>query len=113
MPCVGDMTYYNPSMGMGACGPGPDGYVYQDTDMVVAVSHLMMGSLSSGDQENALCWKKLTIFNPATGETNSGMVVDKCMGCPGNQDIDLSPALFDTLGNSGNGRYHDVQWYWD
>jgi hypothetical protein len=49
--------------------------------MVVAVSHLMMGSLSSGDQENALCWQKLHIYNPATGETNTGMVVDKCMGC--------------------------------
>jgi len=107
------MTYYSPSQGMGACGPGPNGYIYQDSDMVVAVSHLMMGSLSSGDEENPLCWQKLKIYNPATGETNSAMVVDKCAGCAGPQDIDLSPTLFDTLGDPGVGRYHGVQWYWE
>ena len=80
-PCVGDMTFYNPSQGLGACGSGPDSYVYQDTDFVVAVSHEMMGSLSSGEVENALCWRVLHITNPATGKSNRGMVVDKCAGC--------------------------------
>ena len=119
---------------MGACGPGPDGYVYQDTDFVVAISHEMMGSESNGDVENPLCWRKLHIFNPATGQTNSGMVVDKCAGCvsfysfgmvcivvalvantfqAGNMDIDLSPALYDTLGVVAHGRYHGVSWYWE
>ncbi|MCJ1412318.1 hypothetical protein MMC19_006412 [Ptychographa xylographoides] len=112
-PCLGDMTFYNPSQGMGACGPGPDGYVYQDTDFVVAISHEMMGSESNGDVENPLCWRKLHIFNPATGQTNSGMVVDKCAGCAGNMDIDLSPALYDTLGVVAHGRYHGVSWYWE
>jgi len=112
-PCVGDMTYYNPSQGLGACGYGPDSYVYQDTDFVVAVSHEMMGSLSSGDVENPLCWRVLHITNPATGQSNTGMVVDKCAGCSGMEDIDLSPALYNTLGLSGVGRYHNVQWYWD
>ncbi|MCJ1389210.1 hypothetical protein MMC18_002066 [Xylographa bjoerkii] len=112
-PCVGDMTYYNPSQGLGACGYGPDSYTYQDTDFVVAVSHEMMGSLSSGDVENPLCWRVLHITNPATGQSNTGMVVDKCAGCAGLEDIDLSPALYNTLGLSSVGRYHNVQWYWD
>ncbi|MCJ1295166.1 hypothetical protein MMC34_006728 [Xylographa carneopallida] len=112
-PCVGDMTFYNPSQGLGACGSGPDSYVYQDTDFVVAVSHEMMGSLSSGEVENALCWRVLHITNPATGKSNRGMVVDKCAGCAGNQDIDLSPALYNTLGLPSAGRYHNVQWYWE
>ncbi|MCJ1379051.1 hypothetical protein MMC17_002151 [Xylographa soralifera] len=112
-PCVGDMTFYNPSQGLGACGYGPDGYTYQDTDFVVAVSVEMMGSLSSGDVENLLCWRILHITNPATGQSNTGMVVDKCAGCAGNEDIDLSPALYNTLGLTDVGRYHNVQWYWD
>ncbi|MCJ1404861.1 hypothetical protein MMC11_008087, partial [Xylographa trunciseda] len=97
-PCVGDMTYYNPSQGLGACGYGPDSYIYQDTDFVVAISHEMMGSLSSGETENPLCWRVLHITNPATGQSNRGMVVDKCAGCAGNMDIDLSPALYNSLG---------------
>lgn len=80
-PCVGDMTFYNPSMGTGACGPKPDGHIYEDTDMVVAVAVKMMGSLSSGLEMNHLCWKKLHIFNPETGLEATGMVVDKCFGC--------------------------------
>ena len=80
-PCAGAMTYYNPSQGLGACGYGPNGYIYQDTDFVVAVSHEMMGTLSSGDVENSLCGRVLHITNPATGQSNTGMVVDKCFGC--------------------------------
>jgi len=75
------MTFYNPSQGTGACGPKPDGSIYEDTDMVVAIAVKMMGSLSSGLEMNHLCWKKLQIFNPATGKSASGMVVDKCFGC--------------------------------
>ena len=75
---------------MGACGPKPDGTIYEDSDMVVAVSHEMMGSLSNGEQLNALCWRKLHIFNPATQQTNTGMVVDKCGGCVSSSvDCDL------------------------
>ncbi|MCJ1315082.1 hypothetical protein MMC15_000398 [Xylographa vitiligo] len=112
-PCVGDMTFYNPSQGLGACGYGPNSYTYQDTDFVVAIAHDMMGSLSSGEVENPLCWRVLHITNPATGKSNTGMVVDKCAGCAGVMDIDLSPALYNTLGLTDVGRYQNVQWYWD
>ncbi|MCJ1475278.1 DNA-directed RNA polymerase II subunit RPB1 [Lambiella insularis] len=111
-PCSGDMTFYNPSMGAGACGPAPNGYVFQDSDPVVAVAVNMMGSESNGDVLNPLCGRYLSITNPATGKSNTAMVVDKCYGCPGNQDIDLSPSLFNSLGLAAHGRYSDVEWYW-
>jgi hypothetical protein len=112
-PCVGDITYYNPSQGVGACGPKPDGSIYEDTDMVIAVAVGMMGSLSSGSTVNPLCWKKIKVTNPENGKTASGMVVDKCMGCSIGTSIDLSPALYDTLADPGRGRIHNVKWYWE
>jgi len=108
------MTFYNPSQGMGACG-GKDGSttaIWEDTDDVVAVAVAMMGSLSSGDVMNPFCNQMIKITNPHNGKTATGRVVDKCAGCPGNSDIDLSPALFDKLANAGAGRIKDVQWTW-
>ena len=81
------MTFYNPSVGTGACGPSPvDGHVFQDSEDVVAVIHTMMGSLSSRDlsargQLNPLCFRRLKIYNPANGKSAVGQVVDKCPGC--------------------------------
>ena len=77
LPCSGDITYYDPSIGIGACG-GP---VHQPTDSVVAISYGMMGTLSSGIEVNPLCGRQVQIKNPANGKTARGMVVDKCNGC--------------------------------
>ena len=76
-PCVGDITNYDPSVGVGACGGRP----YQATDDVIAIAYGMMGSLSSGNELNPLCGRSVQIANPANNKTAQGIAVDKCGDC--------------------------------
>ncbi|KAK2024062.1 SCP-like extracellular protein [Colletotrichum zoysiae] len=97
-PFWGDITFFNP--GLGACG-GFDG----DGSMIVALSHLKMGSESNG---NTLCGREVRIRGPK-GEAVV-IVTDKCMGC-GVYDIDVSPAVFEmVVGNQGQGRVGNIEW---
>lgn len=98
----GDITYYNPAGGYGACG-----WTIQDSDPTVALAHGMMGDQSNG---NPWCGKKITIsFN---GETHSATVGDKCMGCDG-ESIDLTVGLWAIVAPNVDGRAHNVQWWVD
>lgn len=98
-PCVGEMTYYdtatlatNPS----ACGTTNDG----ETELVLA---LPVGLMTDAD-----CGKSVTIeYN---GVTQTGKVVDKCMGCD-NTSIDLSRALFESFASLSAGRISGAKWY--
>lgn len=98
-PCVGQMTYYdtattatNPS----ACGTTNDGL----TELVLA---LPVGMMTDAD-----CGKSVTIeYN---GVTQTGKVVDKCMGCD-NTSIDLSRALFESFASLSAGRISGAKWY--
>lgn len=82
-PCTGDMTYYYPSIDVGACGYKDkiSQSIYTNSDDVVALSPGMMGDLSSGVPINPLCRRSINILNPATGKNATGIVVDKCAGC--------------------------------
>ncbi|MCJ1255574.1 hypothetical protein MMC24_003391 [Lignoscripta atroalba] len=113
-PCSGSITYYSPSIGVGACGNNPDSSdgAYPDTYPAVAIAVDMMGSLSSGDVINPLCGKTVHITNPANGKTATGMVVDKCYGCKSTTSIDLSPTLFDQLADQVDG-HAAIDWYFD
>jgi hypothetical protein len=76
------MTHY--TAGLGACGWTNDG----STDRVVALPHEMMGLQSNG---NKYCGKMITIMH--NGKQTTAEIVDKCMGCVG-QDLDLSDAAW-------------------
>jgi len=98
----GDITYYNPAGGYGACG-----WTIQDSDPTVALAHGMMGDQSNG---NPWCGKKITIsFN---GATHTATVGDKCMGCDG-ESIDLTAGLWAIVAPDVDGRAHNVEWWVD
>ena len=101
-PCTGQGTFY--ATGMGSCGS-----TSSDGEMVLAISHLMMGDQSNG---NPLCGKSVSITAP-NGKTQAATVVDKCMGCAdGPTNIDLSPALFEALGyDQAKGVIPGLKWY--
>ncbi|CAI7564197.1 unnamed protein product [Penicillium glandicola] len=98
-PCDGDITYYdtattttNPS----SCGTTNDGTV----ENVLALPH---GIMVDSD-----CGKTVTItYN---GQTATGIVVDKCMGCD-NSSVDLSRHFFGELAPMDKGRVSGAKWY--
>ncbi|KAJ5529955.1 hypothetical protein N7527_003348 [Penicillium freii] len=98
-PCDGEITFYdtattitNPS----SCGNTNDGSV----EDVLALPH---GIMTDSD-----CGKTVTIeYN---GQTATGTVVDKCMGCD-NGSVDLSRHLFGQLASMGQGRVSGAKWY--
>ncbi|CCU82349.1 Rare lipoprotein A (RlpA)-like double-psi beta-barrel domain-containing [Blumeria hordei DH14] len=98
-PCSGDITYYDPGVGMGACG-------WQSTknEPVVALPYQFMGAQSNG---NPYCGKTVTIKHG--GKTSTAKIVDKCMGCNG-FSIDLSDAAFTQLSALSVGRT-DATWW--
>lgn len=79
---TGDLTYY--TVGMGACGEDDSGK--DNTENIVALSHLLMGTQSNG---NPMCGKTITIS--AGGKTVQATVKDKCMGCD-TDNIDGKPS---------------------
>jgi len=101
---TGDATFFTP--GLGACG-----HFNTPDDMIVAVATATFaGFPGAGANPNAnpICGKKL-VAN-AGGKSVAVTVVDECAGCPGGQDIDLSPAAFQKLADLGVGRLHSVTW---
>jgi hypothetical protein len=55
-----------------------------------------------------------TITNPANGKSVSGVkIVDKCAGCAGSGDIDVTQTLFEMLGDVNAGRISGIQWKFD
>jgi len=98
----GDITYYNPAGGYGACG-----WTIQDSDPIVALAHGMMGEQSNG---NPWCNKKIKILHD--GATYSATIGDKCMGCEG-ESIDLTAGLWAIVAPDVDGRAHNVEWWVD
>ncbi|CUM46027.1 uncharacterized protein AC631_02205 [Debaryomyces fabryi] len=99
----GEGTFY--STGLGACGK-----TSQDTDYIVAVSHILYeeNQVNGNSNDNSLCGKKIK----ATYEGNSVevTVVDSCEGCSEN-DLDFSPSAFSQLADQSLGRI-DITWEW-
>ncbi|KAJ5881753.1 uncharacterized protein N7529_000425 [Penicillium soppii] len=98
-PCDGMITYYDTattSTNPSSCGTTNDGA----TENVLALPH---GIMKDGD-----CGKTVTItYN---GQTATGTVVDKCMGCD-DSSIDLSRHLFGQLASMDAGRVSGAKWY--
>ncbi|KAJ5931458.1 hypothetical protein N7516_005947 [Penicillium verrucosum] len=98
-PCDGEITFYDTattSTNPSSCGTTNDGTV----ENVLALPH---GIMTDGD-----CGKTVTItYN---GQTATGIVVDKCMGCD-DGSVDLSRHLFGQLAPMGKGRVDGAKWY--
>ncbi|KDQ62594.1 hypothetical protein JAAARDRAFT_121442 [Jaapia argillacea MUCL 33604] len=92
---TGRGTWFN--TGEGACG----GWNV-NSDKIVAISHLRWdGGVNCGQ------WMQIT--NTANGKTAYGLTRDECMGC-GDGDVDMSPSLFEELGNLDTGVL-SVSWH--
>lgn len=107
----GDLTYYSPGPGYGACG-----YENTESEAICAVSHLVWDkvSTSTNPNHNPLCGKmiRITRFHAAENRNNSVdvKVVDRCTGCKPT-DIDLSISQFEILADEAQGRVVGT-WAW-
>ena len=99
---TGEMTYYSPSVGLGSCGQ-----TFADTDMIVAISAAKMNS-GGNPSNNPLCFSTITITNSA-GVSQDAKVTDTCPSCAEN-DLDVSPAVFQAFGSLDEGRISGIQW---
>lgn len=97
----GDITFYSP--GLGSCG-----ILSSDSEPVVALAVSMMNN-PANPNKNPKCGTQVHIFNPKTGETHSGIIVDTCYSCQ-YEDLDLSHSLFQRIAPYGNGRVHGMRW---
>ncbi|OQO02942.1 hypothetical protein B0A48_11225 [Cryoendolithus antarcticus] len=107
----GDLTYF--AVGMGACG-----HVSSESDKMVAISHTIFDSYSTGNPNtNPLCGKSVTITGK-DGSPYTAQIWDRCVGCV-SADLDLPEAFFDivtkdpTTGAVGDGRVHNMKWAFD
>ncbi|OSD03599.1 hypothetical protein PYCCODRAFT_1451679 [Trametes coccinea BRFM310] len=103
---TGDGTYY--STGLGSCG-----ITNQDSDHIVAVSHLLYdsypGYTGANPNNNPVCGRKITATYQ--GKSVEVTVTDRCTGCA-ETDLDFSPSAFSELADFAVGRLHGMTWVW-
>ena len=93
--------------GLGSCGEHSE-----ESEMVVALSPAMMADpTSKNPNHNSKCNTYITLYHPDSNEKSQAKVVSTCPGC-GEQDVDLSPALFNKIAPGGDGRVKGVAWHW-
>lgn len=102
-PYSGDLTYYNPALG--SCGD-----TNSDSDLIVAVSHIIFDAASKGSNPNAnpLCGLKIRLRR--NDNSVDVKVVDRCTGCAAT-DLDVTEAVFEKVANLDQGRV-TVDWAW-
>jgi hypothetical protein len=102
-PYTGDLTYYAP--GLGACG-----VTSQNSDKIVAISHIVFDAVSVGSNPNAnpLCGKKIRARRD--DKSVDLTVVDRCTGCQP-KDLDVTIDTFAELADVDLGRVL-VEWNW-
>ncbi|ORY98030.1 RlpA-like double-psi beta-barrel-protein domain-containing protein-containing protein [Syncephalastrum racemosum] len=97
----GDGTYYDPGVGVLACGTR-----FTAQDMVVALDHYDYGDDLDNPNDSPVCGACIKITGPL-GSTKA-TIQDKCPAC-GRGSLDLSPAVFDLVGDMNEGRI-PVSW---
>jgi len=108
---TGDITYYNPAGGYGACGTN-----IADSDHVVAIAHDTWDSKGTMSNGNPWCGQAIKILNKKTGISYDATIGDKCMGtveapCTGG-NIDLPQGFFDIAFKGIDGRGHEEWFEW-
>ncbi|CAO1619002.1 unnamed protein product [Sympodiomycopsis kandeliae] len=98
---TGQSTFYDPSTGTGACG-----WNNNKNEHVVAVTPSMYAGGSN-------CGKHISITNKKTGTVQSAMIADECPTCSGEQDLDMSPGLFKSLGGTENEGVFPISWHFN
>ncbi|KAK0742636.1 RlpA-like double-psi beta-barrel-protein domain-containing protein-containing protein [Schizothecium vesticola] len=102
---TGDFTFY--STGLGSCG-----ITHTDADYIVAL-HPMLFDPSTppagNPNQNTLCGRKIKASYGS--KTVTVTVADRCEGCHGLNDLDLSPSAFQSIASPGEGRIHGT-WEW-
>ncbi|KAF9467022.1 plant expansin [Collybia nuda] len=101
---TGDGTFYQP--GLGACGN-----FNTANEFVVAMAHATYDSYPGATPNpnlNPICQR--SIRATYQGKTVILRVVDRCAGCAGASDIDMSPAAFSVLAPLSAGRLQGVEW---
>lgn len=107
----GDATFYE--LGLTACGQ-----TYTDSDYVAAISYKLFDinatpnpnskfasvceSTPLTNIDNANCGKKIRVYRD--GKSVDVSIVDRCAGCEGEYDVDLSPSAFNVLATESEGR---------
>ncbi|KAJ1928388.1 hypothetical protein IWQ60_002110 [Tieghemiomyces parasiticus] len=99
---TGDLTYYSPSVGLGACG-----WQNSDSDFVAALNAPQFGN-PANPNANPLCGQKALVTGPKGSVTVT--IVDKCPPCKSG-DLDLSVGAFDQIADQAAGRV-PVSWTW-
>lgn len=100
----GDFTHY--ATGLGACG-----ITHSDSNYIVALSTMLFDpSTPNGNpNHNTLCGRQIKASYG--GRTITVTVADCCEGCPGVNDLDLSPSAFQNFASLGEGRIKGT-WEW-
>jgi len=98
----GELTFFK--VGLGSCGYNDAGK--DNSENIVALSHLLMGEQSNG---NPMCGKTITVSYG--GKTVQAVVRDKCMGCAVN-NIDGTEKLFTEFEPLSKGRF-EVKWWFN
>ncbi|KAF8610317.1 hypothetical protein BDV93DRAFT_550147 [Ceratobasidium sp. AG-I] len=100
-------SYYNPSVGIGACG-----WQNQDYEWVAAVgTALFQDMMIDGNPNHSqACGKTATAtYN---GKSITLGIVDRCYAC-GYDDIDLAPAAFQQFADLGVGKLYGFSWHFN
>lgn len=102
----GSLTYYNPSVGYGACG-----WWNSDSDYVVALNKDQFDPNTPGGNpnHNTLCGSRLRV--QSNGRSVDVTIVDRCPSCNWG-DLDLSPAAFQALGYDLAAGRRNGDWEW-
>ena len=98
---IGDMTYYDVSVGLGSCGTQGT----NSQDLVALAADVMQNP--ANPNANPKCGQTINIYY--NGETHTGTVYDTCPTCDGGS-IDVTQELFLKVAPNGDGRVHDVSW---
>lgn len=101
---IGDMTYYDASVGVGSCGTNAT-----NSDHVVALSYVDMQN-GPNPNANPLCGREINI--QYGGLTRHARIWDTCPTCDSG-GLDLPKPLFDAIAPNGDGRVHGVTWSLD
>ncbi|KAG9082666.1 hypothetical protein FS749_006668 [Ceratobasidium sp. UAMH 11750] len=105
-------SWYNPSVGIGACG-----WQNQDYEWVAAVGTALFQEMMTGRRlkdgnpnHSAACGKTATAtYN---GKSITLGIVDRCYRC-GYDDIDLAPAAFQQFADPGVGKLFGFSWHFN